>query len=233
MTKGLTIARAVLCVGVLFAVLPLMADNWDKKTIVTFSGPVALPGITLPAGTYVFKLLSSPSNRHVVQVFNEDQDHLYTTILAIPDYRLTPTDETVLNFKETAPGKSQAVRAWFYPGDNFGQEFVYPKEEATELAVAAQVPVPAAEIKPAETPEALVQEPVTAITPDKKEVEVAQAIETTPAEPVAEARPPEPAPAPAAPELPKTASPMSFVALLGLASLGLSAALRAIARRTS
>jgi hypothetical protein len=227
MSKAIKIFMAVLCAGVMFAVLPLMADTWDKMTTVTFSGPVALPGVTLPAGTYVFKLLDSKSDRHIVQVFNADRDHLYTTILAIPNYRLTPTDKTVLNFRETPPGKAQAVRAWFYPGDNFGQEFVYPKEQATELAVAAQVPVAAAEIKPAETPQELVQEPVIAITPEKKEVEVAQVIETKPPEKVAEAAPAPPAPAPV---LPKTASPLPLIGLLGLSSLGLSALLRAVSR---
>jgi len=129
MTNTLKTVMAVLCVGVLFAVLPLTADTWDKKTVVTFSGPVALPGMTLPAGTYVFKLLNSPSDRHFVQVFNENQDHLYTTIRTIPKYRISPTDQTVLNFSEVAPGKAQELRAWFYPGDNFGQERVPRKEK--------------------------------------------------------------------------------------------------------
>ncbi len=225
MTKALKTILAVLCMGVLFAVLPAAADSWDKKTTVTFSGPVALPGMTLPAGTYVFKLMNSASDRHIVQVFNEDQDHLYTTILAIPNYRLTPTDQTVLNFNEAAPGKPVAVRAWFYPGDNFGQEFVYPKEEATELAVVTHEPVPEAAIKPAETPQELLKEPVKEITPEKQEVEIAQAPAPAP-EPVAEA----PAPAPA-PELPKTASPVPLAGLLGLASLGLSGLLKAVNRR--
>jgi len=229
MTKAIRLIMAVLCVGVLFAVLPLTADTWDKITTVTFSGPVALPGMTLPAGTYVFRLLSSPSDRHIVQVFNETQDHLYTTILAIPNDRLVPTDQTVLPFKEAAPGRPPAIRAWFYPGDNFGQEFVYPKAEAAELAVVTNEPVPAAEIKPAETPQELVKEPVKEITPEKKEVEIAQAPAPAPA-PVAEL--PAPAPAPA-PVLPKTASPEPLVGLLGFASLGLSALLRAVNKRRS
>jgi len=227
MTKALKLVLAVLCVGVLFAVLPAMADSWNKLTTVTFNVPVALPGITLPAGTYVFKLLDSPSDRHIVQVFNEDQNHLYTTILAIPNDRLTPTDKTVLNFKEAAPGKAVAARAWFYPGDNFGQEFVYPKEEAAEIAAVTHEPVPAAEIKPAETPQELVQEPVTTVAPEK---EVAKAPEPAPAPAeVAEAAP-APAPAPA-PELPKTASPVPLAGLLGLASLGLSRLLKAVNRK--
>lgn len=222
MTKALKIILAVLCVGVLFAVLPATADTWNKLTTVTFSVPVQLPGMTLPAGTYVFKLLDSPSDRHIVQVFNEDQDHLYTTILAIPNYRLTPTGETVLNFHEAAPAKPQALRAWFYPGDNFGQEFVYPTAEATELAAVTHETVPAAEIKPAETPQQLVQEPVTPVAPPEKEIAEA------PPAPVAEAPVAPPiTPAPV-PELPKTASPVPLAGLLGLASLGLSGLLRAV-----
>lgn len=34
-------------------------------------------------------------------------------------------------------------RLGFYPGDNFGQEFVYPKQQAIELAAATNEPVPA------------------------------------------------------------------------------------------
>ncbi len=228
MGKTIKTLIAVACASLLFALLPAKADTWDKLTKVTFSAPVALPGVVLPAGTYVFKLLSSPSDRHIVQVFNEDQDHLYTTILAIPNYRLTPTDQTVMNFEERPPNMPQAVKAWFYPGDNFGQEFVYPKVEAEELAVAAKEPVLAAEVKPTETPQELIQEPVIAVTPERKEIPLEQAIETTPA--------PAPAPAPApepVKELPKTASPLPLIGLLGLSSLGLSAVVRAIAKRIS
>ena len=110
------------------------ADEWDKKTILTFSGPVEIPGKVLPAGTYVFKLLDSPSNRHIVQVFDKDEKQLLGTILAVPDYRLQPTGETTLYFEERPAGKPPALRAWFYPGDNFGHQFVYPNTRATELA---------------------------------------------------------------------------------------------------
>src|SRR5688572_15354606 len=114
-----------------------LAQNWNKTTRVTFSQPVEIPGISaqvLPAGTYVFRLLDSLSDRHIVQIFSEDQSRLYANILAIPNYRLRPTDKTVMTFTERSAGSPQAIRAWFYPGDNSGQEFVYPKARAVELA---------------------------------------------------------------------------------------------------
>ena len=124
-----------------FAALPARADEWNKQTILTFSGPVQVPGATLPAGTYQFKLADLQSNRHVVQVFDKDGMKLYTTILAIPDQRLKPTDKPVVMFSETAAGTPAAVKAWFYPGDTIGNEFVYPREEAVRIAKATHQPV--------------------------------------------------------------------------------------------
>lgn len=123
------------------------ADEWNKKTIFTFSGPIEVPGyngasaMVLPAGTYVFKLLDSTSDRDIVQIFNQDGTHLYTTILAIPDYRMEPTGSPVIKFEERAPGSPEAVKAWFYPGDLYGQEFVYPRSRAVELAKRTNEPV--------------------------------------------------------------------------------------------
>jgi hypothetical protein len=81
----------------------------------------------LPAGTYVFKILDSQSDRHIVQIFNADETQIYATILAIPNYRLKATDKTVVTFRERPAGEPEALRAWFYPGRNWGEEFVYPK----------------------------------------------------------------------------------------------------------
>src|SRR5216683_5505844 len=110
------------------------ADEWNKKTILTFSGPVQIPGATLPAGSYVFKLADIPSNRHVVQVFDKDEKKIYTTMLAIPNERPEPTDKPVILFAERAAGSPQAVKVWFYPGDRVGNEFVYPKSQAMRIA---------------------------------------------------------------------------------------------------
>src|SRR5579872_4902886 len=82
------------------------ADEWNRKTTMTFSGPVEIPGVhlkgwgVLPAGTYVFKILDSQSDRHIVQIFNADETQCYATILAIPNHRLKATDKTVITFRE-------------------------------------------------------------------------------------------------------------------------------------
>src|SRR5579872_3781688 len=109
------------------------ADAWDRKSTITFSAPVEIPGVhlkgwgVLPAGTYVFRVLDSQSDRHIIQIFNQDETIIYATILAIPNYRLQATDKTVITFSERPAGEPEALRAWFYPGRNWGEEFVYPK----------------------------------------------------------------------------------------------------------
>src|SRR5262249_31722096 len=87
------------------------ADAWNKKTKVTFSGPVQIPGVSLPAGSYVFKLVESSSNRNVVQVTNLREDKVYATILAIPDYRINASSKTVMYFSESQGGARYRSRA--------------------------------------------------------------------------------------------------------------------------
>jgi len=220
------------------------ADDYDKKTILTFSQPIEIPPVhiqgyrVLPAGTYVFKLVNSSSNRHIVQIFNKDQNRIFATILAIPNYRLQPKGKTVITFSEAVQGKPQAIRAWFYPGANWGEEFVYPKAKAVELAKATNLPVlqmPATikeEVaKPEESRAELEQAPVTAVRPSGEEVEIAQVVTPPPPAEVAQAAA-APAPAPAAePKLPTTASPLPLIALLGLLALGGALTLRVVEKR--
>lgn len=207
-----------------FAVPPATADDWNKKTKVTFSAPVEVPGVgaqILPAGTYVFKLMDSLSNRNIVQIFSADETHVFTTILAIPNYRLRATDKTVMTFRERAAGQPEAIRAWFYPGRNWGQEFVYPKAKAIELAKETNQPVLATPIELETAPiEALKTAPVEAITPTGEVVGIAEVVEPPPAEvEVATA------------SLPQTASPLPFLGLIGLLSLGAGFALSFISKR--
>lgn len=130
------VLKAICCAAALTAMLApaAHADEWNKKTILTFSGPVQIPGVTLPAGSYVFKLADLNGNRHVVQVFDKDEQHIYATILAIPNDRLDPADKPIILFSERAAGSPQAVKVWYYPGDRIGDEFVYPKSQAMRIA---------------------------------------------------------------------------------------------------
>ena len=138
------LALAIASVGLLGVALSsvALADEWNKKTILTVNEPIQVPNKVLPPGKYVIRLLDSPSNRHIVQIFNGDETHLETTVLAIPNYRLEPTGKTQFQFWETPPGQPKALRAWFYPGDNFGQEFAYPKSESTQIAAYTKQAVP-------------------------------------------------------------------------------------------
>jgi len=134
---------AVSCLGVASLIPQVaMADQWNKKTILTVNEPIQVTGKVLQPGKYVMKLLDSPSNRHIVQIFNEREDQLQTTILAIPNYRLQPTGDTEFGWWEVPAGQPRAMRAWFYPGDNFGQEFAYPKTAAVQIASVNNATVP-------------------------------------------------------------------------------------------
>jgi len=186
------------------------ADEWDKTTKITFSEPVQVPGKVLPAGTYIFKLLDSASNRHIVQIFNEDHTQLITTVMAIPNQRLEPAGKTILRYDERPSGQPIALAAWFYPGDTFGQEFVYPKAEAEQLSRLNKREVPSLESR-------------------EEKNETAEAKEETP-----------PAPTPAASaapkaentqvamrnELPHTASLLPLMGFIGISLLGVAALLR-------
>lgn len=231
----------LVCIGALAAMLPqAKADQWNQKTVFTFSGPVEIPGQVLGPGTYVFKLMDSLSDRNIVQVFNEDETHVYGTFLAIPDYRLKPTGKTVITFEERAEGSPEAVRAWFYPGDNYGHEFVYPKVKAMELAKANNQPVAsmptemaANTTKPATTmqePEvvAMKQTPLKAQQPTQVEVEIT-AVFIPP--PTVEVSPAPEAQTEVEAKLPKTASSLPLVGLIGLLSLGIAGLLRRASAR--
>jgi len=222
------------------AVPTALADDYNRKTVVTFSGPVEVPGVgaqTLPAGTYVFKILDSQSDRHIVQIFNQDETHLYTTILAIPNYRLKSTNKTVITFRERPAGQPEALRAWFYPGHEWGEEFVYAKSRAIELAKETNQPVLATPIELNAAPvEALKTAPIVAVDPKGEPVELAQVVEPPPAPTVEAASAPAPAAAPvvvAAAELPKTASSLPLIALIGLLTLSAGIVLSLFSKRTA
>jgi hypothetical protein len=131
-TLGCSVALAAL-----LALAPAArADEHDRLTYLTFSGPVQLPGVTLAAGTYTFKLADTDGNRHLVQVFKKESSKLITTLMTIANERLEPVKDTYIMFAERPVGSPQAMKAWFYPGRSIGEEFIYPKRQALAIARA-------------------------------------------------------------------------------------------------
>ena len=193
------------------------ADDWNKKTIMTFNEPVEIPGRVLQPGTYVFKLFDSQSERTIVQIFTADEKQLVATVMAIPDSRMDTPEKTIVTFEERAVGAPEALHSWFYPGDNNGIEFVYnkrkpaaPSYEKPALVAAAPAPEPtpapvevAAEA-PAPAPD------LTPVVLEEKEEEVIIVAQENPLPLTAE---PEPT------ELPKTAGNFAVIPLAGFVLL--------------
>ena len=236
--NGLAFVFSLAAVGAALAPAA-RADDFNNRTVVTFSAPVEIPGVhlkgwgVLPAGTYVFKLMDSLSDRHIVQIYSADEKTIYATILAIPNYRIKATDKTVITFRERPAGEPEELRAWFYPGRNYGEEFVYPKEKAMEIARSTNTAViftPAEiqieVIEPIQIADApviaqLKQAPIQAIQPTGELIELAQVVSP----------PPPPALVASAATLPGTASNLPLIGLFGLIALGGAFTIGAFAKR--
>jgi len=118
------------------------AQTNDKRTVFTFSGPVALPGVTLPAGQYLFRLADPASSRKVVQVLSADGKTPYGMFFSLPAERFEPASTPEVQFMETASGMPAAINAWWYAGERSGYQFMYPKDQARRLAQGAGQPEP-------------------------------------------------------------------------------------------
>jgi hypothetical protein len=245
------------CLAIAGLTALLQADAWNKKTNLTVNESITVPGATLPPGKYVVKLVDSQANRHIVQFTNETEDQVISTVLAIPNMRLEPTGESEFSFYESAEGTPRALRAWFYPGDSFGQQFAYPKEKAMELSRASgeEVPSLAAGDDPASAevstvaPKADTTATVAQRTapPAERPTPSAQpAVPTSEPAPrsdftiLAQAQQPQARPRPTqqpaagdaeSSELPATASPAPLLGLIGLLSLGGALGLRSLSKR--
>lgn len=215
------------------------ADAWNKKTIVDFSQPVEIPGVVLQPGKYVMKLVDSQSDRHIVQFSNERENHVYATILAIPAYRQQPSGKTVITFYEMPGGQPEAIRTWFYPGDNYGQEFAYPKRRALQLTQTTSYNVPSSlqestlkSREPEPTPTEPVPEAIEEKPTPQPEVALNSPAPTPEPEPQAEPQPTQaPAPVQPATRMPKTSSELPLAGLIGLVSIFGALAIKALANR--
>jgi hypothetical protein len=130
--KGWLFAMAALALAV--TALPTRADEANKLTILSFSAPVDLPGVVLPAGKYRFEIADPVESRKVIRVSSEDGSKQIAMLLTIPNQMLQPANDPVVMFTETAAGAPHAIKAWFYPGESIGYEFVYPHDQALRIA---------------------------------------------------------------------------------------------------
>ena len=221
--------------GVFFALTsflahPVMADEWNKRIEFQFSNPVEIPGNVLTPGKYVFQLVDSESDRNTVQVFSEDsngKDTLVATVMAIPDYMANTPDKPIIHFDERPAGTPEAIHSWFYPGDNTGWEFVYPKGE-TQTGANTPTSAPVTTAATTSLPEA---PQVQAAKPDSEELaageeEVTIAQNDAPAPPATQESASSPAPEADAqnsadvPMLPATAGYSALALMAGMAMLG-------------
>jgi hypothetical protein len=230
-TLSITCAFTVLVVG-LAGAQPL-----DRTTYLTFSAPVSLPGVTLPAGEYLFRLADSMSNRHIIQVRDRDMTKVYATLLAVRAERARPADETVVTFREAPANTPPAVRYWYYPGDTTGHEFVYPKSQAMLIASASGESVLAADAEGSDY-EAMRSAQITRVEPGAEATAARESARADATVESTEARAQVDTTADAgavgtsgrARTLPQTASQVPLVGLIGLLALAGAVATRAVRR---
>jgi hypothetical protein len=206
------------------------AGEWNQATKLTFSAPVEVPGRVLMPGTYWFTVMNDEANRNVVQIWTADRTHLVTTVLAEDDYRPQPTGKTDVKFKERSPNGPEAIAAWYYPGDSWGHEFVYPETPAYEMAKHLGLTTRPKQYESASNstkpPAPSPQPVVTAMNsaPANSGTAGSEMAENTHTEPM------ETSGAAGGKELPKTASLLPLWGLMGLLSLGASFVLRGLSR---
>ena len=215
------------------------ADAWNKKTILKFNRPVQVPGHVLTPGTYVFQLADPSADRNVVQIFSEDKkgmDHLVTTTMAIPDYRVATPVKTEVTFEERHSNTPEAVHSWFYPGDNYGWQFLYPKGQTLQVAKNTRPTTPVTRASKAAATGSAATKAAATNTPTSKP-EVAQPEPKPLPVTLAQNRPPAtsaPQPPAAKPgELPKTASNLPLEVAIGLFLLAVGAGILRLGLRRS
>jgi hypothetical protein len=219
------ILRIVCGLGVTLGLITgaVMAQTHEKRTVFTFNRPVSLPGVTLPAGKYLFRIVDTDTTRKVIQVLSGDGKTPYAMLHSIPDVRVEASGHPEVRFLETAKGTPSAVKTWWYPGERTGYEFIYPKEQARRLREFVAEPVlttRAETTKPEETKTADLER----LTPTGEEVAVAVVPEPVPAAPTGVVQ--EGTLAEARTELPVTATGLPTLGLLGILALALAGGVR-------
>jgi hypothetical protein len=217
--------------ALLFTIAPgARASEWDQKVIATFSAPFEIPGQVLPTGTYVFKVVDIIGTRDVVRVTNRDESKILATAITVTRYRPNPTDKPSFVFEERGADSPQALQAWFYPGRISGHQFIYRGSMAREAMTASMPATPAPSSESATYPASDAEEsPVMSAEATPSEVESTPSAESQATETQAPATTTSTSQA----ELPKTASTMPLIALIGTLLLGGALGFKILASRVS
>ena len=132
-------ALMLLCSLALLVVFapPASAEDVYVSSHLTFSGPFSLPGITLPAGTYLFRFPSRDNAPGVIQVLSENRQIVYAMMMTIPTRRPEASGKHEITFKEARADAPLAIQAWFLPDRSIGYEFLYPKRSTKLVGMTA------------------------------------------------------------------------------------------------
>jgi hypothetical protein len=121
------IRKSLLAIAVIGVLVAASAHAWTNDTNhLTFSGPVALPGVTLPAGTYSFRRPSG-IDRNVVQVMNRAETKSYYLGITRPVSRPRVGTELLVTVGEAPAGQARPIQAWFPLGQIQGHAFIYER----------------------------------------------------------------------------------------------------------
>lgn len=135
-------ASAACALGLVLLVkpAPVVASHYTKLTYFTFSGAVQVPGATLPAGTYQFKLADSHYARKVTIIQDARGRTTYAQCFTLRSGYREDNEDAAITLHETREGMPPAVHEWFYPGDDRGYELVYAGKHKEQLASSTGVP---------------------------------------------------------------------------------------------
>lgn len=102
------------------------ANDLDRMTFVKFTRPVALPGVALGTGTYVFELPDPNDAWNVVRVTSQDRRTVYLTAFTrVVDRPQGLRPDQVISFGEAPANAPQPIRVWWPAGETTGREFIY------------------------------------------------------------------------------------------------------------
>jgi hypothetical protein len=120
-------------VGALFLGLVVVAStnargDSDHTNYLTFSRAVALPGVELPAGSYIFDVPSTNMSNSIVRVSSRDRKKVYLTAFTLDVVRPRGDDGKLLvSLGEASAGAARPIAAWFPIGESAGHQFIYDR----------------------------------------------------------------------------------------------------------